>query len=239
MAHLQFLPENQTARAQPSCVSSRDHCGERHLTTRLDTLEILMLDFDVSYPIEGGPVPLVPLPNTFLIPGAVVALNVAGPQYKPLVDSVLDTNGFVVVGTFLGKKSAEGASPDVQPVGSLGHIEDYQWVEDERAVLMVRGLSRVYVGEAPFEGYRRATFQIAAEEPVPDTDRDGLESELREALARRVGASFYLPAGLRIGQLTDLLLMHLRLAPERMNEVFCLTEVSARARKALAEDHRA
>ena len=77
-------------------------------------------------------------------------------------------------------------------------------------------------------------------EPLHPEETNFLQSveealELRDAIGQRAGPYLELPEGLPVSQLADLLIMHLKLPPETMSELFNLQEVSARARRALNE----
>ncbi len=197
-----------------------------------------------EFPIQGSSIPLLPLPNLFLIPGSLLPLHIFEARYRDLVQALLDSTGRLVLGTVLGgeedesdESSADESSADeaaVEPLAGLGYLENYQLLPDGRYLILVRGLARVSFTEKESDrSYRLVDYLVVEDVPVPDGERNELEHALRDAISNRAGEYFELPDGLRIGQLADLLLMHLKLPPARMSELLQLKEVSHRARRIL------
>ena len=194
------------------------------------------VEFDPDH-VGNGPIPLFPLPNVFLIPGAMLPLHIFEPRYRRLVKDLLDCPGRLVIGTILVPDGGEPAEVGrVESLGGLGFLESYQALPDGRFLVLVRGLARVRVHEcASSEPYRKVQFDILHDIPVPAQEEGALEEQLRDAIGQRAGPHLELPDGLAVSQLADLLIMHLKLPPETMSELFNLQEVSMRARRALNE----
>ena len=193
-----------------------------------------------TFPLSGGPVPLFPIPNLFLIPGALLPLNVVGSRFRPMVEELLDSNGLLVLGTALDVdivSEEDGVEPhEVEPIGGLGYLETYEVIDEDRYLILPRGLARVTIEELSGDHpYRQTMYRVLEEAPVPEESREALDRDLRDAIAHRAGPELELPNGLALGQLADLLLMHLQLEPNTMNEVYGIAEAEARAERVLAE----
>ncbi|MDG2469296.1 MAG: LON peptidase substrate-binding domain-containing protein, partial [Pirellulaceae bacterium] len=101
--------------------------------------------------MESRIVPLFPLPDLMLFPGQVLPLHVFEQRYRQMTRDLLDGSGELVLGTVLGedKQSLAGVA-SVQPVAGLGRLEKYEKLPDGRYLLVVLGISRVWV--EPIEG---------------------------------------------------------------------------------------
>ncbi|MCI0652620.1 MAG: LON peptidase substrate-binding domain-containing protein [Planctomycetes bacterium] len=187
--------------------------------------------------LPGSPVPLFPLPNLFLIPGALLPLHIFETRYRAMMRDLLDRDGRLALGTILDYPGhAVTDPPRVEKLGGLGEIENYQKLDDGRFVILVRGLARTVVEELPStKPYRIARLRAATEAPVRVEEGAALAGELSAAIRHRAGSELELPDGLAVSQLADVLLMHLELPPKRMSELYSCLDVRKRAHAALAE----
>ena len=95
------------------------------------------------FPIEGEAVPLFPLPNLFLIPGALLPLHIFEERYRTMARDLLDSAGRLVLGTVLKEEGAAmGSNPTIEPLAGLGYLENYQILPDGRFLILVRGLDQ-------------------------------------------------------------------------------------------------
>ena len=171
-----------------------------------------------------NPVPIFPLPDLVLIPGAPQPLHIFEPRYRQMVSDILDGSGLIVLGTVLGKDRRDLAgSPSIQPIAGLGVVEHYETLEDGRYNLLLRGLARVEFDETVSDRLYRTVVirEIEEEEPLDavGTLRRRLHDALQASSAyRELGDSVELP----LSRLADLLLLQLDLKPDACYGLFAL-----------------
>lgn len=190
-------------------------------------------------------VPLFPLPNLFLFPGTVVPLHIFEARYRQMIEDSLDGPGRLVIGTTQeqasdAKPGEEGTPPAVHPIAGLGEIARHERLPDGRFVIMLVGLTRVHVREAPSERlYRKVEIEPLEEVPVPRATASDLREQLMEAVLERTpdlkDRTDELPEDMPIGHLADLLLLRMQLPQSVMQPLYSELVVAERARGALAE----
>jgi ATP-dependent Lon protease len=177
-----------------------------------------------------GVVPLFPLPDIIMFPGMLLPLHVFEPRYRQMVRDLLDGNGRLVMGTFLGEERET-----VAPLAGVGQIESYQSLEDGRYIIVVRGLERVHLHEVASDRLYRKVAIETAEEAAPATPEE--DTRLREALTaailERAEDRDALPDGVSTGLLADVLLLQLSLPGRELYPHFATLDVSTRAHRAL------
>lgn len=184
---------------------------------------------------SGMVVPLFPLPDLVLFPGVLQPLHVFEPRYRALMKACLDGAGLLVLGSVLGDDRQDLAGvAQCQPMAGLGLVEQYETLPDGRYVTLVRGVARVQVNEVPSEHpFRQVAIAPVEESPVtPEQDRL-FRPRLLAATEQRTDDSLSLPEEISLGQLTDLLALHLALSAQQLYELFCETSIRARAEAAL------
>ena len=129
-------------------------------------------------------IPLFPLPEVVLFPGARRPLVIYEPRYREMVADAL--KGDRIIGTVLLRPGFEAnyeGRPPIYAIGCAGVIEDYQRLPDGRYAILLHGLTTFrVVREDQRKPYRRARVE-AIPEVLKDEDRASL-SMLRERLAR-------------------------------------------------------
>ena len=188
-------------------------------------------------------VPLFPLPNLFLFPGTVVPLHIFEPRYRQMIEDSLDGPGRLVIGTTQEQEvdGQDGTNvPPVHPIAGLGEIARHERLPDGRFVIMLVGLTRVHVREAPSERlYRQVEIEPLEEVQVPGASDAGLREQLMEAVLARTpdlrDRSEQLPDDMPLGHLTDLLLLRMQLPQSVMQPLYSELVVAERARRALEE----
>jgi len=192
-----------------------------------------------SRPDAHKVVPLFPLPGLFLFPGTALPLRIFEPRYRQMVEDLLDTSGRLVLGTVMpGHEKAVMGAPPVHCVAGLGEIARHERLADGRFNIFVIGLTRVRLSEVESDRlYRKVEVAPLAERPVPPSEADALRRELTAAVKAR-GPSVTLPPDIPLGQLTDILLLHLRLDVTTMIDLYSRLDVADRARRALEQHAR-
>lgn len=182
-------------------------------------------------------VPMFPLPDYFLYPGTVAPLHVFEPRYRQMVADLLDGPGRLVIASIPKRQprpAGEGAPP-VFPIGCLVEIVRHEKLPDGRYMIVVAGLKRVRIEEAPSDRlYRQARIQ-----PLESIECDGeaiadLRPQLEAAIRERAGRRVELDDDLPIGSLADLLVHCLELSPEKHEEMISELDALRRAELALA-----
>lgn len=90
-------------------------------------------------------VPLFPLREAILLPGATLPLNVFEPRYLAMVDDVLAGErliGMIQPAGHEDEESPPGKTPPLRNVGCLGRVTSFQENDDGRLVIALTGISR-------------------------------------------------------------------------------------------------
>lgn len=203
-----------------------------------------------------GALPLFPLPQAVLFPGAVLPLHVFEPRYKAMIrDCLASHRALAVVQITDPSKRDEHGHPAIAGVAGAGVIVDHAELSEGRFNILVRGQARVKLEELPFEPpYRRAraTVLVTEDEGAPERDVSALMSNAAAFVAlvrdRDRDFEFRLPKGILPGALADICAHHLVIdAAERQSiletlplqeRVLRVTETLALQRLALSKkDH--
>lgn len=200
-----------------------------------------------------GALPLFPLPQAVLFPGAVLPLHVFEPRYKAMIRDCLASHRALAVVqiTDPGKRDEHG-HPSIAGVAGAGVIIDHAELSDGRYNILVRGQSRVKLEELPFvPPYRtaRATVLPTRDKGASERDVTALMSNAAAFVAlvreRDHDFDFRLPGGVLPGVLADVCAHHLVIdAGERQSiletldlnaRVLRVTEILALQRLALSK----
>jgi Lon protease-like protein len=200
---------------------------------------------------EACVAPLFPLPNVFLFPGARMPLHVFEPRYRQMVGDLLDGSGRLVLGTVLERQpapvgAAHGAgvgpgcaAPAVLPIGGLGEIVQHERLPDGRYYILVVGLGRVCIVEAPSNRlYRRVRSVPAPETPVCPSREPLMREKLVRAVLQRCRELQGVPADAQLSQLADMLLIRMQLPQSVLEPLYCELDVERRILGALREHAR-
>jgi len=179
--------------------------------------------------------PLFPLPDFFLFPGAVAPLHVFEPRYRQMVSDLLDTSGRLVLAAYQAGGPRTENGPAVLPIAGLGEIVHHETLADGRYLIWVLGLGRVRVAEVPSNRlYRKTDAHLLGDVDHDDEAEQELTPLLHEAIASRAPRGQRLEGDLPVGLLADILLNALPLDASRTAAVFAELDGVARARQALA-----
>lgn len=128
-------------------------------------------------------IPLFPLPNVVLFPGAYVPLHIFEPRYREMVSDALA--GSQCIGMALLKEGWEEhyyGNPPVYEVGCVGRMVNVKPLPDGRYDLLLLGVERYEIREQLFDRrYRQARIGVKHTSTV-----DVLDARLRAELHRRL-----------------------------------------------------
>ena len=132
--------------------------------------------------------PLFPLPNVVLFPGALLPLHIFEPRYRAMVGDALASDR--LIGMVLLRPGFErdyDGRPPIHAIGCSGVIVHSVRLDDGRYNILLRGLDRFRVVAEDHElVYRRATVEELPEPPLDEEARRAL-GELRRAVEERIG----------------------------------------------------
>jgi Lon protease-like protein len=179
--------------------------------------------------------PLFPLPDFFLFPGAVAPLHIFEPRYRQMIEDLLDTSGRLVLAAYQPGGARTTAGPAVMPVGGLGEIVHHETLADGRFLIWVLGLGRVGIEEVPSDRlYRKTDVHLLADREPTDEVQADMAPQLMEAIRSRSPRGQKIEGELPLGLLADILLNALPLDAERTAAVFAERCPVLRAETALA-----
>src|SRR5271166_6273395 len=96
----------------------------------------------------GGTARLFPLPNLVLFPQAVQPLHIFEPRYRQMTADALNADRLVALVLLAPGWEADYAGrPALHQVACLGRIVADHRLEDGRFNILLRGLSRIRLGE--------------------------------------------------------------------------------------------
>jgi ATP-dependent Lon protease len=181
-------------------------------------------------------IPMFPLPDFFLFPGAIVPLHIFEPRYRQMVDDLLDTQGRLVMASVRREHvHLLPGAPPVFPVGGLGEIVHHKKLEDGRYLIWLMGLGRVRMEEVASERlYRQVDARVVEDDPGDEQSNERLAPHLLAAIKAHEPQGIEVSEDLPIGLLADILLQNLQLEPEQLEEAFREQDVTRRAELALA-----
>ena len=131
--------------------------------------------------------PVFPLPETMLLPHAIMPLSIFEPRYRQMVDHAIDGSGQIAIATFRGSHWAEVASESLplRDVVCLGQIVQHEKARHGYNIL-VYGLCRAFILETiePEDEQLYRTAKLKPIEIVDDEVDDVYREELRKLLDR-------------------------------------------------------
>ena len=201
-----------------------------------------------SWPPEEGAgtkvLPIFPMPNLWLFPGAILPLNIFEPRYVQMVEDCLDGPGRFVLGTVRrGHEHESLGAPPFCDVAGFGEIGRHDRQPDGRFHIVLVGLGRVRVEEIPTDRlYRKVRAQGLFEVGQGAEDEDQLRERLATAVRRRTEKAMPgqtlppIPPDVPIGRLADLLALRMPLGFDDLEKLYAELDVAERARFALELD---
>jgi ATP-dependent Lon protease len=186
-----------------------------------------------------GALPLFPLPQTVLFPGALLPLHVFEPRYRAMVRDVLAGHRAMAVVMITDPKPIDAhGHPSIAQVAGAGVIVDHVELPGGRYNILLRGRARVKLDELPFvPPYRRAAAEVIVPPPeeVSQSDLSALVSSatafatfVRE---RDKTFDFRLPRDAEPSLLADLCAFHLVLDARERQAILETVPLRARVRR--------
>jgi len=207
------------------------------------------MDFDelpASWPPEDMTrvMPIFPLTNLWLFPGAILPLNIFEPRYRQMIEDCLDGPGRMVLGTIKeGHETEMAGAPPFHEIAGFGEIGRHDRQPDGRYHIMLIGLGRVRIEEVESDRmYRKVQAQALFEVGEHPGDELELRTRMTLAIQRRTAAAHPgqplppIPEDVPLGRLADLLALRMPLPHAALVDLFGELDVAARARRALDED---
>jgi ATP-dependent Lon protease len=189
-----------------------------------------------------GELPIFPLPEIVLFPGAPVALHIFEPRYRAMLDDCLASFGALAVARILpGELDPEG-NPRLAPVAGAGVIVEHEKLADGRSNILLLGQARVALAELPFRApYRRARAEILRDRPEDVQDRDTVSlissatSFVQHVKKHDPTFEIRMPEGLNPGQMADVLSHQLVVDTDARQRILETLSPQERVRLVIAE----
>ncbi len=194
--------------------------------------------------------PIFPLPQTVLFPGALLPLHVFEPRYRTMVKDCLSTHKAMAIALIseTGERDTH-RHPAIERVGGIGVIVDHVELPDGRYNILLHGRGRVRLDELPFiPPYRRAKAVLlhAAPADPPHSDVAALLASAAAFAAdirsRDPAFDFRIPPHTPAATACDLAAHHLILDARERQTILETLDVVVRVRRtteALALQHAA
>jgi uncharacterized protein len=116
--------------------------------------------------------PIFPLPDAVLFPGALLPLRVFEPRYLEMTRHVLAGDRIMAIARLRpGYQNDYHGRPPVFPVASVAYVIDDNQFPDGQYHIVVRGLARIQIADElpPNQAYRRVRARILEDE-IGDAD---------------------------------------------------------------------
>ena len=175
-----------------------------------------MKDWKIDAAVYAN-LPMFPLKNAHLFPGAVLPLHVFEPRYVQMIEHVMDNGtNIIAVSSLKLPVLQEQGEPPVRPVMGAGVIFAAEKLEEGRWNVLLRGVARVRLNSEHPQTHR---FRTISSEVLHDQDvplSHPLHSQLRSLLGQlaesapeaREGLNLIMSQGSTPAMLTNLLGAH-------------------------------
>ena len=127
----------------------------------------------------GKPIPLFPLPDTVLLPHAILPLHIFEPRYRRMVGTCLDGPGQIAIGTFeRAESSRTGGSIPVRLAVCIGQIIHHDALPDGCYNILLHGVCRAKIrqiiepeSDRPYRMAKLVPLERVDETPVKRWNR--------------------------------------------------------------------
>lgn len=186
-----------------------------------------------------GALPLFPLPNAVLFPGAFLPLHIFEPRYRVMVRDVLQGHRALAIVMITDKDQVDlHGHPTIADIAGVGVIVDHVELPGGRYDILLRGRARVRLQELPFDPpYRRAEARVISppSDDVPAAEIMALMSSASAFAAlldkAHGGFEFRFPPNASPGVLADLCAHQLVIDPRERQVILETMDVQARVRR--------
>ncbi len=187
-------------------------------------------------------VPLFPLPDVTLFPGAVLPLHVFEPRYREMTETALASNRLICMVCLQPKRpETTDGHPGISSVAGLGEIFEHNRLADGRYHVLLRGRCRVNVKELAFQPpFRRGALSVLASygaEPSPQERlalHAAIGARIRFLKTQRSDFEFEYPTQLPAGNLIDLCSQYLVSDTEDRQDLLEILDVGSRLHRCIA-----
>lgn len=172
-------------------------------------------------------VPIFPLNDVLLVPGALLPLHIFEPRYRDMVADAMDGTRMIAMACCTGR--AVFGSPAVDPVVGVGRILHRQLYPDGRSDIIIEGLARMEIQEelATEKSYRVVRAR-PFEEFEPTRDLRSRARLLLERISDFDDEEQELFAKLPFNRLLDSLLLRIPTTIEAKHEIFAMPRLEER-----------
>jgi Lon protease-like protein len=183
-------------------------------------------------------VPIFPLAQVVLFPGARLPLHVFEPRYRTMLKDTLERHRLITVPLVAEPLAtdAEGR-PIISTIAGLGYVSEHRSLADGRSNIVIEGIARVELAELPFVApYRRARAKVIIDHArsYGTIERTALvmaASDLvREMRSEDPRFAFEVPLDADVGSLANACAFTLVIEPRTRQAILEERDAAARAR---------
>jgi hypothetical protein len=118
----------------------------------------------------GKAIPLFALPDTVLLPHALLPLHVSEPRYRQMVSECLDGQGQLAIATFASPRSGQPEPVAVRSITCVSQIIEHQVLADGRYNILLHGVCRARIRRL-IEPDGERSYRLAALAPIEALDK--------------------------------------------------------------------
>jgi len=125
-------------------------------------------------------IPLFPLPDAVLFPGAQLPLHVFEPRYRELTRDVLATEGMIGTVLLRGESGPQQSRPELYSIGCAGSVQNSRKLADGRYLIELHGEFRFQILD---EIDSPKPYRIARAQRLGERDGDAASDDAAYAAA--------------------------------------------------------
>jgi ATP-dependent Lon protease len=193
--------------------------------------------------------PVFPLPQTVLFPGAMLPLHIFEPRYRAMTRDALTGPKLLAIALLRENEKLPSGQPAFAPVAGIGRIIEHAKLADGRYNILLEGIARARLEEHAFvPPYRRVRATLLPSLPGSPATCDvtamlaSATAFAADIRARDPDFDFQLPSRADAGTIADLAAHHLVLDAAERQVILEMVDPVARVRRtaeALAVQHAA